>query len=145
MFRKYTAAVLAAISVLMLALPAFAARTDIAATNPVSINGSIAALAADVGWTAADVANKNSTTSTGREMLVINNTGGGSAYTVTVTSLADDLGRTGDITTYSVGNGLYSILGPFPTRGWKQADGKLYFEASNAAVKFIVVRIPGTI
>lgn len=124
--------------------PALAVRTDVPVTTPVSINGTIAADAADFVWTAADVSNSNSATLTGREMLLVQNTGG-SAYTVTVTSVADDLGRTGDITTYSLAAGDFAVFGPFPMRGWRQSGSKLYFAGSNAAVKFVVLKVPSTI
>lgn len=124
--------------------PAFAVRTDVTVINPVSINAAIAADSADFVWTAADVGNSNSCTLTGRELLLVNNTGG-SPYTVTITSAADELGRTGDITTYSLAAGEFAVFGPFPMRGWRQTGGKLYFAGSNAAVKFAVIVIPGTI
>lgn len=117
-------------------------RTDLTAISPVSINATIAADAADFAWTAADTSNQNAVVSTGRELVLVFNSGG-SAYTVTITSVADELGRLGTITTYSVGAGEYAVFGPFPVKGWRQAaDLKLYLEASNAAVKFAVIKLP---
>jgi len=101
----------------------------------------IAALGADFVFTAADASNGNSFVSTGRELLLVQNSGG-SAYTVTVSSVADTIQRTGDITTYSVGAGLFSMFGPFLQPGWKQSDGTVLVTASNAAIKFAVVRLP---
>lgn len=125
----------------LFALPGYATPTDITPKTPPALTSAITATSADFTWTAADTSNGNSVTLTGNELLLVNNTGG-SAYTVTVSSVADDLGRTGDISAYSVGAGLYSVLGPFPLRGWRQsATGKLNFSASNAAVKFAVVKV----
>lgn len=96
--------------------------------------------AADLTMTAADATNKEQVAITGQELVIAHNTGA-SAYTVTISSVADDQGRTGDVATYSLAAGDYAIFGPFGLEGWKQTDGKLYFEASNASVKFGVVRL----
>jgi hypothetical protein len=96
---------------------------------------------ADFVFTAADLANGNSFVSTGRELLLVQNSGA-SPYTVTVTSVADNQKRTGDITSYSVGAGLFSMFGPFSQPGWLQSDGTVRVSASNALVKFAVVRLP---
>ena len=58
---------------------------------------------------------------------------------MTITSSVDSDGRTGDITTYSMGAGEYAVFGPFDLDGWVQTDWKLYFEASNAEVFFGVI------
>jgi hypothetical protein len=91
--------------------------------------------------TAADAANFEQVTLTGTEIVIAHNTGG-SPYTVTITSIADAMGRTGDIATYSLAASDYAVFGPFKLEGWQQADGKLYFAASNASVVFGVVKLP---
>jgi len=96
--------------------------------------------AADLTMTAADVANKESVTMTGNELVIAHNTGVG-AQTVTVSSVVDDQGRTGDISTYSLAADDYAVFGPFGTEGWRQSDGALYFEADSADVKFGVVKL----
>lgn len=96
--------------------------------------------AADLTMTAADVSNKEQVTATGNELIIAHNTGA-STYTITISSVVDEQGRTGDISAYSLGAGEYAVFGPFGTEGWRQTDGKLYFEASNVAVKFGVVRL----
>lgn len=116
------------------------ARTSLTPLTALGAYGTYSANAADVTMTAADVANKNQATMSAKLLLIAHNTGG-SAYTVTVDSVADPYGREGDITTYSVGAGEYAVFGPFEPAGWRQSDGKLYFEASNAAVKFGLVRL----
>ena len=104
-------------------------------TNAYSAN------AADLTMTAADVSNYEEVALTGAEIIIAHNTGA-SAYTITISSVADAQGRTGDIAAYSLGAGEYAVFGPFGTEGWLQSDGKLYFQASDAAVKFGVVRLP---
>lgn len=70
-----------------------------------------------------------------RLLLLLQNSGA-APYTVTINSLASAnvFNRTGDVTTYSLGVGEFMAL--FIERnGWVQADGMLYFEATNVAVK----------
>jgi hypothetical protein len=97
---------------------------------------------ADLPMTAADTSNKEQFVATGKDLIVAHNTGA-SAYTVTITSVADGRNRrTGDITSYSIGAGEYAAFGPFEKAGWMQTDGKIYLEANNTAVKFGVVALP---
>jgi hypothetical protein len=72
--------------------------------------------------------------------IIAHNTGVG-ARTVTVTSVADGLNRTGDITTYSIAAGGIAFLGPFQRNGWMQSDFNLYFAGSHAEVLFAVVKL----
>jgi hypothetical protein len=94
----------------------------------------------DLAWLAADATNKEQVVHSGREVIIAHNTGVG-ARTVTITSKAIN-GRTGDVTAYSIGAGEYARFGPFPTRGWRQTDGFLYFEAEHAEVLFLVLKVP---
>jgi len=99
----------------------------------------VAANALDLAETAAIVADKEQFVPSGDDLVIIHNTGA-SPYTVTFTSAADSLRRTGDITTYSVGAGLLAAL-RFKKPGWMQNDGRVYMEASNAAVKYVVIQL----
>ena len=115
--------------------------------TPAAILGSKGSLytanAADVAMTAADVANFEQCTFTGKEVIIAHNSDGANPYTVTIESVADaDLGRTGDITTYSLAAGEVGAFGPFQSDGWRQSDGTLHWKGSNAAVRFGVIRIP---
>jgi hypothetical protein len=101
----------------------------------------LAALSADITWTAADVVNKEQVALTGREIVLAWNTDAG-AQTVTINSSPDPQSRTADIAAYSIGAGLISGFGPFPLEGWAQGDGTLHLEASSANVKFAVLRLP---
>ena len=95
----------------------------------------------DIALTAADVANKNQAAQAGsRQILIAYNSGSTVPRTVTITSAADDKNRTGDITAYSLGIGeLMAFV--LKSGGWRQSDGKLYFEADNAEIKFAVINI----
>ena len=101
----------------------------------------LAALAAALTFTAADATNFNNFPSTGREALVIQNTGAG-AGTITVHSVSDSLKRTGDITAYSVPAAGFAILGPFSQAGWLQSDGTIWVDASATTMLLAVVRLP---
>ena len=92
-----------------------------------------------VTMTAIDVGNGNNVTCSGNDLLVFQNSGG-SPYTITINSVADPQGRTGDVTTLSMAAGEIRIFNPV-ARGWQQADGTLWFTASNALVKVGIVRM----
>ena len=116
------------------------ARTNLSLMTAEGPYGDYAAGDADLSMTAADTGNKNKCTLTAKVALIAHNTGG-SANNITVTSVSDPYGRTEHITDYSLGAGEYAFFGPFEPRGWIQSDGKLYFEADSADVKFGVVQL----
>lgn len=131
---------LAALAALLVSVaPAFAARTDLTVQSPVNLKASISANAADLTQTAADVSNGNQFTMSGGEIIIADNTGA-SAYTITLTSAPDTLGRTKDISAYSIGAGEVAIFGPFEAYGWRQSNGKFYIDCDNTAVKLSVYR-----
>ncbi len=118
-----------------------------AAVTPVTVIAPFAAVAAgaaDFTFQAANATDKEYFVCTGRELLIAYNSDGASAYTVTITSVDDEKGRSEDITTYSLAAGDYAVFGVGLTnaKGWKQTSGQIYIEASNAAVKFAVLRLP---
>lgn len=90
--------------------------------------------------TAADASNFNEFVASGKDLVVAHNTGG-SPYTVTITSVADPFGRMGDVSAVSIAAGAYMVFGPLESTGWLQTNGKIYLQASNAAVKFGIVRL----
>lgn len=93
---------------------------------------------ADLTFFAADPTNKESVTYA-ESVLIIAWNSGASTRTVTITSKKYH-GRTGDISAYSLEAGDHAVFGPFPASGWRQDDGKLYFEANNAEVKFALLK-----
>jgi hypothetical protein len=94
----------------------------------------------DIALTPADPVNFQQTPMSTPFYLIALNTGA-SNYTVTITSVPDSKRRSGDITGYTLAPGDMVILRFDNTEGWKQADGMLYYQASNAAVKFAVIPI----
>lgn len=80
---------------------------------------------------------------TGREILIAFNSGV-SAYTVTITSVDDEKGRSEDITAYSLAAGDYAVFGVGLTnsQGWKSTSGTIAVDVENVAVKWAVLRLP---
>lgn len=112
-------------------------RTNIAAQNIAAVYAKSPTV---YTYTAADVANKNLTTLTGSEILVARNVDGAAAHAITITSTNLN-NRTGD-STQSLGANAFAVFQNFPTAGWQQSDGKLYFEADNVNIEFAVLKLP---
>lgn len=72
----------------------------------------------DLTWTAASAANDHYFLNSGREVLLVKN-GDASSHAITVTSVADPWGRTGDHT-ITTGAGDNSIDGFFEPAVWNQ-------------------------
>lgn len=115
------------------------ARTTLSATTLLGAYGDYSvANAADIVFTAADTVNYNQAILQEGDVLLVWNKGG-SAYTFTVTSV-ELFGRTGDVSAYSVGAGEIAAFGPYRHAGWKQTDGYVYFQGSNASIFFAILR-----
>lgn len=102
----------------------------------------LVANSADLTLTAADAVNKSQATfgSAGALLVFAINTHATDAQDVTIESAPDTLNREGDITDYSIAAGeVFWFIAR--RNGWRQADGMLYFDASNAAVKFGVIEV----
>lgn len=97
----------------------------------------LAAGGAVLAWTAADTSNHEQVTMTGDEVFLVHNTGA-TSHTYTITSTADPYGRTGDISGVTIAAGAIHGIGPLGIEGWRQTDGKLYFQANHAEVKWAV-------
>lgn len=110
--------------------------------TPDDAPGSYPTAGVTITQTAADTTNKEEFPMTGRELLLAYNSGVGAA-TVTINSVANQQGRTKDITADSIAAGATHVYGPFTERrGWAQGDGTLNFEASSTDIEFSVIRMP---
>ena len=113
---------------------------EIPVQTPVALtDGPLAAGSAKLNFTAATLAG-NQVALTGREMVLIRNDDAG-AQTVTFTSVKDRIGRTGDISAYSIPATEEHLFGPFALEGWDSA-GKLLFTCSDVDMKIAAIRIP---
>jgi hypothetical protein len=96
----------------------------------------------DITFEAADNVNGNTFVCTGREILIMKNTTG--TNTVTITSVANDKGRTEDLTAYSLATLDIALWtgGLTNTKGWQSTSKTIALLASAAEVTFAVVRLP---
>jgi hypothetical protein len=120
----------------------FTAVTPTVPLGPYPAGGVVGATALNLTETACDTVNGNSFPLTGREILILHNTGA-SAYTVTISSVADSKGRADDIAAYSIPAGtiaVFSFRGGL--EGWGQTDNTVHVTASNASVKMTVLTTP---
>ena len=101
----------------------------------------VSATALDFAFSVADSTNFDQFSFTGRELILVQNPTGG-ALTFTLESTTDLQSRTGDITTYSVGAGLFSCFWAGKVDGWNNA-GQFFLRASASTLKFAIIRIPG--
>lgn len=114
------------------------ARTTLAVTQLKQNNYAVQAGDLAVPF-ASDVANGNQFAANGTEFLLVQNTDA-AAHTFTVTSVADHLGRTADIATYSVPANSSAAIQMSTIEGWRQSDGNIYLSSSHASLTFAVAR-----
>jgi hypothetical protein len=118
------------------------ARTNIAAQTTLGAYPALPVTpGSDLTEVPADVGNGNETTIVQGKTIVVAHNINVAAKTVTFTSVADDFGRTGDITAYSIAAGKVKIFGPFRTAGWSHS-GKLWIDANHADVLLSVITLP---
>jgi hypothetical protein len=79
--------------------------------------------------------------STGKEIVVAQNTDGAVARNVTIRSVADPFGRTRDVAKQLAVDEI-AYFGPIPKIGFMQSDGNIYLHSDNVAVKFGVLVVP---
>ena len=147
MLQRYTQSASVGVIGLILALvvvavlPAQAARTTISRTTPLGPYPSlpVAANALDCTMAAADTVNNNQFTLDGPVMIIAQNTDAVDR-TITFTSAVDPQNRSGDISAYTLSADEIAVFKVDQVAGWRQTDGFFYLQASNAAVKFCVVR-----
>lgn len=100
----------------------------------------VTATSLDFTFAAGDVTG-NTFQATGRELLVVKNTAAGNG-TFTITSVADHLGRKGDIGPYTVaGSNATSAFWVGNMDGWA-SSGVVTVTPSATTMQFAVLRIP---
>jgi len=139
MLKRMSLMVLVLCMALLFATNAGAA--DRTVLTPIAVGASYATSGVDLDWTEADTVNYNRFVNTGREILVVDNTGS-DTVTVTVSSVADPYGRTGDATKAVVA-GESAVFQMFPTAGWQQSDGYIYVSCTAVDdINLAVLRLP---
>jgi hypothetical protein len=116
-----------------------------AALTPVTIKGPFTAIAADgADFTfAAGSTGTDTFACDGRQILLAYNSGA-APYTITITSVDDEKGRSEDIGPYTLAAGDYAVFGVGLTNavGWKQTNGTIIVDVENVAVKWAVLTLP---
>jgi hypothetical protein len=126
-------------ALLMFAVPAFATPTALSTIVLVQNNVAVTAGQLVVAFTACDNVNGNSFVSTGREVLLVDNTAGSSG-TFTVTSQPDALGRSDtSLTAYSLAAGAIAAVQMKYQTGWINGTS-ITLACSAATMKFAVVQ-----
>jgi len=121
--------------ILVVASSAMADRTAVTVTTapgPAMTDG------AAITKTSADELNGLEFTITGdsRELLFVNNPTGGS-LNVSISSVADDLGRTGDIEDDAIAGGACHVYGRFNIEGWSNG-GKVQFSMDDGLKAWVI-------
>jgi hypothetical protein len=120
------------------------AQTPITPIVPLGpyLTGQPSALALALALVAADASMGNSFPLTGREILIVQNTDS-AAHTFTLSSVPDALGRSEDVTAYSIPANAFAV---FSFRGgiagWKQTDGTVHMTVSSALLFVAVLTTP---
>ena len=141
-FQKITAAFAI---VLLFATVAFASPTALTTQVLVQNNASsVSAGGLAITFTACDSTNGNSFTSTGREVLIAQNTDS-SAHTFTITPVSDPYGGTNtQFTTYSLAatgsTGSTSAVQMKYQIGWLQTGGTINMTCSSNLIKYAVLQ-----
>lgn len=99
--------------------------------------GAVSAGDLDYTYAASDVANGNDFVPSGCDILLVENTDAGT-QTITLTSAPGRDRRSADITTYSLAAGDFMWFLFSRLDGWRQTDGKIYINTSDAGVTLAV-------
>lgn len=101
-------------------------------TLPVTANSADLAFAATNGLSGSN-GNQTPFGNFNEMILIAHNSDGANPYTITITSKADQLNRTGDIGPYTMQANEYAVF-TVKRDGFRQSDGNLYYESNNAAI-----------
>jgi hypothetical protein len=101
---------------------------------------------ADLVFTAGDASNNNVVPIVnGKTVVLAFNAHTTTPFTLSIISVADAQGRTGDITSYAIAAQKVSCFGPFSTTpaGWNQTSpAGLYLNPTSTNVQFAVLTLP---
>ena len=98
---------------------------------------------ADMVFLPSDVANKEATKLTGKELIIARNLTGG-AINFQIDGVPDFQNRTENITGGIPGlpANTWAVFGPFNLDGWQQSDGNIFFQGNAVGLEWAVIRIP---
>ena len=129
------------------------ARTALTAQSlPLAVGASyfpslpLTATCADLVFTAGDSSNENVVPIvSGKTVVLAFNAHATTTFTMSIISVADAQGRTGDITNYAILAQHVSCFGPFQTTpaGWNNTSpAGLYLNPTSSNVQFAVLTLP---
>lgn len=105
-------------------------------------SGSNPTVGVAVTMNAGDSTNNNFFPFTGNEIILVVNSDA-SAHVVTLPSVADDQGRTGDATD-NIAAGATKVYGPFKDKtGWLQSGNQMFVNPADATLLVGVITVPG--
>lgn len=121
-----------------------AAPTVVAPQNVLGPFDAVTAGLADFVWTAGTITDGNTYTVSGRELLLVWNSGAADAHTIDVVSTDDEHGRAENITAYSMAAGDFAAFGCGLTnqKGWMSSAKTIRITVNHAEVKVAILRLP---
>lgn len=105
-------------------------------TLPVTANSADVVFAATTG-SAGSNGNQTPFGDAGELTVMALNSDPANPYTILISSVADKMNRSGDIGPYTMQANEHAVF-TIKRDGFRQADGNLYYESNNAAVKVAV-------
>ncbi len=142
MFKRIRKISSVSIIVLMIVTAAFAAQTALTIQPLKENNYPVLAGDLTLTFTACDNVNGNAFTSTGKEILIVQNSDAAGAHTFTVNSIPDQLGRSDtSLTGYSLPLSTFAVLNMNTLLGWKQNTGQIFLACNSNLIKFAVVQL----
>lgn len=102
--------------------------------------GTVAANDLDITWAAATIGSTTFTV-TGKELILVHNTGISSA-TLTLVSQEDRYKRSGTISDYALGGGEYMAFWIGNVIGWRDTAGTMTITSATSGHEIAVLRIP---
>jgi hypothetical protein len=112
----------------------------VTALTPVEITSLYPTAGAAIAWTNGDAANDNDFPASGREVLLVRNASADTAHSITIVSVPDSLGRTGDVTeSIPFGEERAYMLG---NRGFRSSSGRVRIHPAHADIQFCVLQLP---
>jgi hypothetical protein len=107
--------------------------------TPQAVAGSVFTVIPTLTFTALDNVNGMEVVASGNDLVLIHNTTGG-AVVFTMKSSADPFGRVGDITKSVPASG-FALVGPLGATGWRQTNGRLWFDAAATGLELAVIQL----
>jgi hypothetical protein len=143
MFKRFNQIIaLALITMVIATTQAFAAQTTLTIQALKENNYAVIAGDLAITYTACDNVNGNAFTSTGHEILLVQNSDAAGAHTFTVSSLPDALGRSDtSLTGYSLPLSTFAAIYVNTLAGWKQNTGQVFLACNSNLIKFAVIQL----